>query len=583
MNRSACHLSLASILGLVVAGCGGSGGGGGGASSGSPSASGVSSYTPQQVQRAGGYSFVPTLQSASGTIVAATAAPVGTDVIVAVAPGGQIERADATGTIPEATLPFDISSFVPAGSELYATTSNEATPGAAQVWHRDSVSGQWLVSLAGSQNESVGATLGGSLYAFQGQDGSDGTVSVLGTSGWSDIARLQSCVPTAAIVYGNELFVGGRSNVAGGPALLLEGTTQFASLAVPLVPAAGQILSVSALGVANGALFVAVAVTDATSGATLNGALYFFSKTGLSSIFELSGDAVSCLLPADGTIYAGTRTGRLLWLDATGKWNDDTIPANQGVTALAADSSGVLQVAVSTGQGPELLAREVVAPAVAQSAPGASTPPPSPPVTTPPVTTPPTTTSPPANTSAIMVQSVSPSSGGQVGGNIVTIFGSDFKNVTAVTFGGVGLKNVIVTTTEIQGVTPPAAAAGNADVVVVSSTEGTSTLTAGFDYLAPTASAPSYATDVFPIISANCVVCHTPGGSASFAMLTPYASIMAGAGSGFRFVAPNDTADSWLIWKTDSTVGGVDATMVSHLTAAQEAVFQAWIAGGAKP
>jgi hypothetical protein len=72
------------------------------------------------------------------------------------------------------------------------------------------------------------------------------------------------------------------------------------------------------------------------------------------------------------------------------------------------------------------------------------------------------------------VTAVSPNHGPLVGGTSVTITGTNFTNITGVTFGGAALLNVTaVSQTQITGVTPPGPATGAQDVVVTSSNRGT--------------------------------------------------------------------------------------------------------------
>jgi hypothetical protein len=60
-----------------------------------------------------------------------------------------------------------------------------------------------------------------------------------------------------------------------------------------------------------------------------------------------------------------------------------------------------------------------------------------------------------------------------VGGTSVTITGTNFVNITGVTFGGAALLSVtVVSPTQISGVTPPGQATGAQEVVVNSSDRG---------------------------------------------------------------------------------------------------------------
>ena len=83
----------------------------------------------------------------------------------------------------------------------------------------------------------------------------------------------------------------------------------------------------------------------------------------------------------------------------------------------------------------------------------------------------------------ITVTSVSPATGSLAGGTGVTIAGTNFVNVTSVTIGGSELGNrTVVSATEITGTTPAATSSGTKDVVVTSSSQGSSTCSGCFTY-----------------------------------------------------------------------------------------------------
>ena len=86
-----------------------------------------------------------------------------------------------------------------------------------------------------------------------------------------------------------------------------------------------------------------------------------------------------------------------------------------------------------------------------------------------------------ATTHAPTVTSVNPTSGPTSGGTPVTIMGTDFVNVTAVTIGGVALIPQVVNRLTITGTTPASATAGAKDVVVTTSL-GSGTCTGCFTY-----------------------------------------------------------------------------------------------------
>ncbi|MEZ0229303.1 MAG: IPT/TIG domain-containing protein [Planctomycetota bacterium] len=77
--------------------------------------------------------------------------------------------------------------------------------------------------------------------------------------------------------------------------------------------------------------------------------------------------------------------------------------------------------------------------------------------------------------------SITPKLGPTTGGTTVKIVGTNFASITSVKLGGVALTSLVVTATQITGKTG-AHAAGAADVIVRSTTNGTVTKKKGFTY-----------------------------------------------------------------------------------------------------
>jgi IPT/TIG domain len=87
----------------------------------------------------------------------------------------------------------------------------------------------------------------------------------------------------------------------------------------------------------------------------------------------------------------------------------------------------------------------------------------------------------------LAISSVGPNSGPATGGTSVTISGTGFTNSASVSFGGVAAPSVVVvSSTELQAVTP-AHASGTVNVAVAENPHNQSaTLTSGFTYTSPT-------------------------------------------------------------------------------------------------
>lgn len=79
------------------------------------------------------------------------------------------------------------------------------------------------------------------------------------------------------------------------------------------------------------------------------------------------------------------------------------------------------------------------------------------------------------------INTVTPSTGPQAGGTLVTLIGSNFTDVTTVKFGGVVASFSLVNSTQIAATTPPHIVAGIVDVSV-GSPFGTATKHGGFTY-----------------------------------------------------------------------------------------------------
>jgi len=560
MNRLSAMLVLLVVYGVAGCGFGGGSGGGGGIAPISTAPVGSGSWIPTNVTRSPNYAFnliyTPN-QAAGGAITAIAAAPTTTDVWCGISPLGRVDHVTGQGQVAETSFVFDVANFAVIGSNVYAATANPVAALAGAVYSRDPSSAQWMLSLNGSLNECVSVAFLNTIYAFQGMnDGLPAQVSVLNssTSTWTNVALLGSMVPAATTTFNSEMWVGGRTNKsAGGPASLFHGNgTTFTSVNVPAQTFMGQIASVMALAVANNTLFVAVEVRDAVSGATVGGNLYYYDPAkGLQNVNQLQGDAPICLAAADGTIYAGTRTGKLLWLDEKGKWNAEaTLPANLGVTAVVWDGKE-LEVGVRSNAGAQLYARI-----------GSGTP----------------------TGSGLTFTSITPSSGPVAGGTAVTITGNNFATVTVVDVGGVPLTNLkVVSDIQITGTTG-AGSVGAADVVIISPSKGQVKGTGTFTFQG---AALSYATDILPALNQNCQIagCHVTGGSGAAYSLSPYAALMAGKSSGgVSYVTPGNIGGSFLAQKIDPTFPGdpLGGDMKIHLAAGQAQSIETWISQGAK-
>ncbi len=459
---------------------------------------------------------------AGSAIAAATVAPESSDVLVALSALGRVDRIGTPSTT-EVQLVFDVTSFAAVGSRLLAATGNDLAPCAGSVYER-LPSGTWRLARDGSHRSSLVAALGSRVYVLSSDEDAGLVVSTPANGSFTDVSSVSSFVALAAAEGQGRLWIGGRSTVTTS-ARLFQGTgVSFAEVALP-APRPDERHAVTALACANDVVYVGLEATNA-QGTTTRGLLLGYAQGRVHAIAELDHDAATCMTAADGTIYLGTRCGKVLWLDEQGHLRDEGVPSSAGVATLLANGRELF-AGVRGATGAKLL-RRAGAPA------------------------------------GMAIFTVAPSNGPTSGGTTIRIQGQGFANVTAVTIGGAPLGGMLVTPTEITGTTPPHAA-GRMDVVVVAGAN-TATLPNGFTY---GAAGPNYAANVKPILDARCVTGHGPGGAMSAKPLTTYAEVM-------TYVTPGSSGQSTLFQKVN---GG---SMQGYAGgSANVALIKAWIDGGA--
>ncbi|WP_158225402.1 putative Ig domain-containing protein [Rhizobium sp. 11515TR] len=114
---------------------------------------------------------------------------------------------------------------------------------------------------------------------------------------------------------------------------------------------------------------------------------------------------------------------------------------------------------------------------------------------------------------APMVTSISPASGPQGGGTVVTLTGSNFTNATAISFGGTPAAAFAVNNASSITATTPAHSAGATNVTVITA-GGSGTLTGGYTFLNPPV-AQAVSVTVGQNSSANVITLEISGGTAS--------------------------------------------------------------------
>lgn len=384
------------ILGAAAAGCGGGSGGGGGSASTvagvMTSVSPVSSGLNLAARDAAGYTwdtrFFHVNRVAGGTIDAISppnVAPTDSSLVVAHSPLGRIDSIDNGLTRGEASLVVDISSFASIATTVLAATANENAPGGGDVYMR-SASGAWQMIHDTPHAEAVIAALGDEVYAFSGEIGKrPATVSLMdsaaGANFVGDIAVIGSFVPTAAIAYRGEVWVGLTDNgPQGGAAHVYRGSGATWRKILGL-GGSGRARVTDMIVVNTLSLIVSVANFDPATGVPAGGAVYHFDGERLEVLVSFAGEAPLALCEQDQTVYVGTSRGRLLYRDATGRWVDDaTLP--QGVLeigALRSVSQAETMVGVRMANGAHVLRRIANSGGVALPPPPPPSPPPPPP------------------------------------------------------------------------------------------------------------------------------------------------------------------------------------------------------------
>lgn len=157
--------------------------------------------------------------------------------------------------------------------------------------------------------------------------------------------------------------MGGAAAVGDDLALVRVRAGALEPLGLPIAPAAGERLEVSALlvvpdGAGNELLVIAVAGLDPTSGAPTQGAFFLHDGNGPTPLPGLTGDAPTALAFQDDTLVAGSAQGRLLLLEPSLGWQDAPgFPPVERVTSLLSRDRRHLLVGCRTATGALLVIR----------------------------------------------------------------------------------------------------------------------------------------------------------------------------------------------------------------------------------
>ena len=266
----------------------------------------------------------------------------------------------------EVGLPGEVTSVTAAGEWAFAAVGDPALDASAAVWER-APDGAWRQALALPRRRALVAALGDVVYAFSGDEDAPLLVHSRAAGGtWTQVAALGRGVPTAAVAWGGRLWLGARTR--GGTALLRGAGATWADVEDAVrgdEPEDDERREVTTLLVAGPFLFAGVALTDAR-GEPLEGRLTWLDDGRLERLGEeLDQDAPAALAFQDGTLWVGTRRGRLLYVDR--ELDDGEVelslrevsgfPAARGVLSLFTPDARTLLLGVEGPLGGEVVRR----------------------------------------------------------------------------------------------------------------------------------------------------------------------------------------------------------------------------------
>lgn len=310
----------------------------------------------------------------------------GETVLVAHSPR-RLDAIDALGQATElGTFPADVTSFVRQGLTAFVATGGGDDGG--QVYLQAAPGAPWQLSLETGEDSVRIVQLGGAIYALD----EDGKVQRFRNGLWSEWTELEleRDDATALVGFRGRLWVGTQSkrrDREGGRASLLSGLRdEFGSPRGRLKSDAkgdGEDHRVTALLEVGGQLFVSVGAFDGEE--VRRGSLSVLDQSDperdeLVELVSFRDDAPLSLAHHEGTIFVGTRRGRLYHLTPAsppakeekskkGKGKpkperlevllqEERLPANQGVHSLLSIPRGPLLIGVKGLVGAEVIRRE---------------------------------------------------------------------------------------------------------------------------------------------------------------------------------------------------------------------------------
>jgi hypothetical protein len=368
-------LTITLAASVALSGCG-FGGGSSGKSGGGSLAAGatvgsITSALPAST-RGTNYSFDPLYAPSTvqgGSISAMESS--GGDVLVAEAPFSTMNRVDDQGTgTTEATFFFDANAMVSNNGMTWASTGNRQAPGAGDLWERAGSS--WSLTLDTSSNELVAAVVSGAtLFAAHGSEGQDMTVESRASGAFNSVATINSAVPTAAIGFKGELWIGAADNDSlGGNARLYYGVdtyTEVTNLPIRTVGSGVRqqvtsMMQVTVAPVGSGAttqefMVLSIGAFSMNTGQPLAGEVLITDGTAYEVIANYNSAAPLALAWADDTIYVGASNGELSYRNDDGTWDVEENVGLNSVSSLVVNGNGDLVVGGTDSAGAAVLLR----------------------------------------------------------------------------------------------------------------------------------------------------------------------------------------------------------------------------------
>jgi hypothetical protein len=292
-----------------------------------------------------------------GQVGALAPSPSSTGTLAAHAPLDRVTPVSALGVAgaAEVAFPAPASSLATVGAFVLAGTGDPAINGAGDVYRRVEVTPgapAWSRIIDTQATVAVVGLLDTHAVAAVGGAGLDASLLVIEPSAPAVVSStaLGKLAPTAL----TELPLASGTVYVGHTAGLLR-TRQGAveTLALPGVDqTVTALLRVPTTTPGVDALAVAVATFDPVTGAPLSGEVLLGDGASFTSILQLTGDAPTCLAFADDALQAGTATGRLLWQDAAGAWQDEPgFAPVERVTSLLVRDARTLVIGARTAGG----------------------------------------------------------------------------------------------------------------------------------------------------------------------------------------------------------------------------------------